>query len=172
MTSGSATGAALRFLGLRAYFRSELGVRLARKGFGPDDVEAALDRCAELGYLDDRATADRFVQLRAEERGWGPRRLAAELRQRGVGEGLAEEASRLSPQQLAGALRAALRLAERRRSEGWWRVGRERARMVSSLVSRGFDADDADEAISELAAERESPHHAPDEQPGDPLDLP
>jgi len=172
VTSRSATAAALRLLARRPFFRHELGVRLARKGFDEEDAEAALDRCAELGYLDDQATAERFVEVRAGERGWGPRRLCAELQQRGVEAELAADASRLIGERLETALAAALRLAGRRWPDGWWRLGRERARMVSSLVSRGFEGDDANQAVSRLAAERESRHHASDEQPGDPVDLP
>lgn len=170
--SGSPLAAALRLLGRRAFFRAELGERLIGKGFEAGDVELALDRCSELGYLDDRAAAERFVELRAGEKGWGPRRLRAELARRGVDGELAAEVARLEGERLASALATAVRLIERRWPQRWWRVGRQRARMVSSLVSRGFDADDADAAVSRLAAERGTSDHAPHEQPGDPVDLP
>jgi hypothetical protein len=43
--------------------------------------------------------------------------------------------------------------------------------MVSSLVNRGFDAEDARRAVDRLAAEREFQDHAPNDEPRDPTEL-
>jgi regulatory protein len=147
--------AALGLLARRDYFRGELSERLLRKGFDPQQVEVALSRCSELGYLDDEKLSARFVELRAGERGWGGKRLAAELRSRGVSPEVAEAAAVLSPELLDEALKTALRRSERRLPEGWWCLHEQRGRMVSSLIRRGFDADDAHAAVARLAAERE-----------------
>jgi regulatory protein len=159
-----AYAAALKMLSRRDYFLGELSDRLGRKGFQSGEIERALERCRELGLLDDDRLAYRFVELRAATRGWGPRRLEAELRHRGVGEELASAASRIDPETLAEALQTALRRAEIRAPEGWWRLPERRARMISSLIARGFEATDAISAVDKLTAVREKTDHALDDQ--------
>ncbi len=166
----SAYRAALDLLARRDHFRRELERKLSRKDFSDADIEKALARCEQRGLLDDENTAARFVEVRAISRGWGPRRLEAELLERGVAREVAEAAARLSPDTAAQAMGAALRRLLSRAPAEWWRDGQRRARMVSSLIGRGFAADDAYAAISELAAEREN-DHATDEQPPDPFGI-
>ena len=166
-----AYSAALRMLGRRDHFRVELQNKLLRKGFGEAEIRSAVDRCSELGLLDDSNLARRFVELRAATRGWGPRRLELELAKRGVDRTLAAEASRLDSASLGEALATALRRTELRSREGWWRLPERRARMVSSLIARGFEAADAIAAVSELATTRERENHASDDQQGDPIGL-
>lgn len=76
---------ALRLLAGRAHFRAELRRKLLARGYEPAEVEEALARCAEQGYLDDAATARTFTAERQERRGLGRVRIAAELRRRGAG---------------------------------------------------------------------------------------
>jgi SOS response regulatory protein OraA/RecX len=70
-------------LARRSYARAELGRRLGRN-HSADEVDAALDRMAELALLDDREYACRFVRDRFERRGYGSVRIGGELRARGV----------------------------------------------------------------------------------------
>jgi len=106
---GTAIDSGLRYLTGRAHSRVELRRKLARKGFEDDEVEAALDRLTELGYLDDNAFARAVVRRRSTSR--GQMAIAAELVAKGVSRPDADEA-------LAGfdpevQLEAATRLAER-----------------------------------------------------------
>ncbi len=165
-----AFAAALRLLSRRDYFRSALVVRLREQGFGEGEIEEAVDRCEAYGYLDDERVARRFVELRAVRRGWGERRLKLELIKRGAPAEIATEAARLSPRVEVAALRTAVTKIERRAQEGWWRLHERRARMVSSLVNRGFSVEAAIRAITELADEREQAH-ARNEECGDPHDI-
>ncbi len=163
-----AYGAALRYLGRRDHFRSELAEKMRRKGFEPEAIEAALDRCAGVDLLDDQKLARRFAEIRSRANGWGPRRIEAELRRRGVDRSTAEAAARLNAEELRAALSTALRRAQIRAPDGWWRVSERRARMVSSLIARGFEADAAIRAVDRLAASREKEDHAIDDQSGNP----
>jgi len=155
-------------LALRDHFRAELESKLLRRGFLPEEVETALDRVTALGYLDDARTAARFVEVHAVRKGWGRRRLEQELRRRGAPSRVAAEAAAVDAGLQAAALESALARVEVRARSGWWRLPRERARMVSSLVRRGFDAEDARRAVDRLAAERESEDHARHDEPRDP----
>jgi regulatory protein len=162
--SPSAYQKALKLLGRRDHFRRELYEKLSARGFEPDEIADAIERCAELGLVDDLRVGTRFVEVRAVDRGWGPRRLAAELRHRGVGAIDAEVLSVLPEDVVARSLATALRKVEVRAPEKWWRDSQRRARMVSSLITRGFETDDAMAAVSGLAASREIQDHAPDDQ--------
>jgi regulatory protein len=170
--SNPAYSAALRLLARRDYFRQELATRLRSKDFSSADIESTLDRCAELGYLNDERLTERFIELRAIPRGWGPLRLIAELERRGVKRELAETAVGRRAELFSKALQVALQRREQRTRGPWWQLHDQLARMVSWLVSRGFEVDDAYQAVSDLAALREREHDAFDDQPGDPLRIP
>jgi len=159
---------ALKLLGRRDHFRAELAKKLRDKGFEDDDIEQALERLVELDLVDDRRLAGRFAELRAVDRGWGPRRVEIELRRRGVERHLAERASRLEDEILDRALETALRRVAARAREGWWRLPEGRVRLIKSLIGRGFATDVASAAITQLAADKGSSDHEIDDQSGDP----
>ena len=155
---------ALDLLSRRDHFRRELVDKLRRKGFPADEVEAAIARCQDLGLVDDERVAERFVEVRAATRGWGPNRLAAELRKRGVAPDDAERMARVSSELGEEAMRTALRKIEVRAPERWWQDSQRRARMISSLIARGFETDAAISAVKEMAAFRENTTDALDDQ--------
>lgn len=74
---------ALRALEARAYARTDLSRRLVRKGHPRGAVEAAMERAAALGLLDDAAFARNYVETRSP-RGRGPSRLTRDLMAMGV----------------------------------------------------------------------------------------
>ncbi len=159
-----AYAAALKVLSRRDHFEAEIVEKMRRKGFGAEQIESALDRCREFDLVNDHKLARRFAEVRSENNGWGPRRISAELRRRGVDRTTSEEAARLDDRQLRMALATAVRRTEIRAPDGWWRLPDRRARMVSSLIARGFEADDAIAAVSQLAASREKNDHATDDE--------
>jgi regulatory protein len=133
-----AYGRALKLLGQRAHLRAELRRKLLRKGFEAEEVEAALDRCAAAGYLDDEATARSLARQGQARRGWGSVRVRAELQRRGAGAETvaAALASSSAEDEAARAREAAAR---------WLRThplrGREdRARLARHLERKGFPA--------------------------------
>jgi regulatory protein len=155
---------ALDLLSRRDHFRRELVEKLRQRDIPEPEVQQAVARCEELDLINDQRVAERFVEVRAADRGWGPHRLEAELRKRGIEAGEADRISRLSEEMATAAMRAALRKLEVRAPGGWWRDGQRRARMVSSLINRGFEAEVAIAAVDELAASRENQNHALDDQ--------
>ena len=159
---------ALKLIARRDHFRAELVEKLRRKGFEDDNIDQALERLDELDLLDDEGLAKSFVEYRSVDRGWGPHRLANELRRRGVDGHLAERVSQLDDESHDRALETAVRRVEVRAKRGWWRLPERRARLVSSLIARGFTTDVAYGAIIRLATERESSDDEIHDQPGDP----
>jgi len=122
---------AVQLLAARPHFRQELAAKLRQRGFPGEEIETALDRLAEQGYLDDRAAARSLVESRAA-RGEGRARLRAELLRRGAPEDAAEETlAELTPEDDLPAAREA---AERWERQG----GRDPRALARHLDRKGF----------------------------------
>lgn len=87
-----ARGICLKLLTARPRSRSELAEALRRKGIPEEIGEAVLDRLGEVGLADDATFAESAVHSGHTNRGLGRRALSAELRRRGVPDGIAREA--------------------------------------------------------------------------------
>ena len=149
--AGSAVDAGLRLLGRRAHSRAELRQKLTRRGYEPEDVQGALARLAELGYLDDAAFARGLVRRRSGSR--GALALAAELAAKGIDrEGTAAALAGLEEDaQLSAATRLAERLYAARPSPGY----REMLDSVGAkLARRGFPAGIVRAACRAVLADR------------------
>jgi regulatory protein len=75
--------AALRLLARREHSRRELVDKLVRKGWSNSGTERLLDELADEGLQSESRFAESYIRQRAG-RGYGPVRIRAELRQRGV----------------------------------------------------------------------------------------
>jgi len=92
VSTGGALAAALRLLARRERSEAELSERLRRKGFDAQAVEAALERCRQLGYLDDgRFALERTRALMRNGRAVG-RKVLADLKKYGISEPAALDA--------------------------------------------------------------------------------
>lgn len=142
-------------LARRARSRRELERWLGQRGHAPDAVEAATERLAALGLLDDRAFATGFAQTRAKGRGFGARRIAAELARRGVARGVVDEAlAALRESEGEGTETEALEAAAAKRARSLAGLEPEvaRRRLVGWLVRRGFAAGAAARVARRLIA--------------------
>jgi len=117
--AGSAYEAAVRYLAARAHSRAELWRKLLRRGHEEADVEVAMARLTDLGYLDDAGFAAGHVRRRSAV--LGPLALSAELAARGIDREVARQAlAGLSQDaQLEAATRLAAREAGRKRPAGY-----------------------------------------------------
>jgi len=77
----------VRLLASREHSRFELRNKLLRRGYSTDEVEQALDSLVADGLQSDERYAEQYVELR-RAKGYGPLRVRAELRERGVADGL------------------------------------------------------------------------------------
>ena len=74
---------AVRLLTRRDHTRYEIRQKLKQRGFGSDEILAAVAECERLDYIDDRRTARVYIgQL--VRRGFGFRRIAVELKKKGL----------------------------------------------------------------------------------------
>lgn len=140
---------AAALLASRDLSRRELTDHLTRKGVSPEDAEAAADRMAELGVLNDAACAAAWVR-RGVERGWGPRRVEAELFHRGIDRDTQREAMASVEDWTAVALSWLRRRGEDPADPA------ARKKLADGLARRGFDWDCIHDALRVLEQERES----------------
>ena len=73
----------LQLLAARDYSVKAMEERLARAGFGPDDIRAAVESAKKARLLDDMRYADLYIHSR-RELGWGRSRIERELRKQGI----------------------------------------------------------------------------------------
>lgn len=134
---GDVRAAALRLLARREYGRAELRRKL-RRDHAESDVEQVLDRLVAEGLLSDGRFAEMFVRSRIGQ-GYGPLRVRAELRERGIGAEAAETALAEADVDWR-ALAAEVR--RKRFGTELPQEMKEQARQARFLQYRGFDAAD------------------------------
>ena len=128
---------AMDFLARRDYGRDELARKLAEKGYRRSVVDDELHRLAEEGLQSDTRFAESFVQSRVNQ-GKGPVRIRADLRQRGIRDGVIESA-------LEEAACDWYKLAREERVKKFGEAVpdafKEKARQMRFLQYRGFEQD-------------------------------
>jgi regulatory protein len=142
----------LRLLTAAPRTRAQLDEALRRRGVPSQAADAALDRLAGAGLIDDAAFARAWVDTRHRGRGLARRALTAELRQRGVDEGDVRAAiSDLRTEQEAAAAR---RLVEAKLAATRGRPLATRMRRLTGLLARkGYPAGMAYRVIREVLEE-------------------
>jgi regulatory protein len=130
---GALRQAALRLLARREHARSELELRLSRRGGDAADIAAVLDALERDGYLSDARLANALVAQKAGR--YGKRAIAHALRERGVD----GDATREALDALAGRdeIDEARTLLARRFPDAP-HDDRERARQLRFLIGRGY----------------------------------
>ena len=77
----------MRLLARREHSEHELRGKLSKRGHEASDIGEAVNQLAERGLLSDQRFAEAFLRSRLE-RGQGPLKIRAQLRERGVGSAL------------------------------------------------------------------------------------
>ena len=146
--------AALRLLAVRPRSAVELARRLRMKGYGAEVAEEVIGRLRELGLMDDAVFAGMLARDRVRLRPQGSRRLANELRQKGVDEETARTAIRETMEgEETDERELARRAAARWKPRPGEEPGRARRRLHGFLARRGFDGDVIREVMDETLSE-------------------
>ena len=133
---------ALRLLGYRDRSRAELLRKLRDSGYSASLSELVVDRLAEIELLDDERFAAVWVRTRSAA-GFGARRIARELADKGIAQETAAAAMEAisDVEEQLGRARKVLR----------GRVGsdrKERDKLVKRLVTKGFSLQVAIQAVN------------------------
>ena len=140
---------ALAMLDRRDYSCAELLRKLKEKGEDETEAAAAVERLAELGFVDDARYAPIIVR-RCAAKGYGPQRVRQELMRRGIPKELWDEAMAEMPVQdetVDLLLRSRLKSARPDRAE--------LKRASDYLLRRGYGWDDIRAALARYDAEIE-----------------
>ena len=143
---------ALDALARRARSRADLERWLRARDFTADEVTPALDKLAELGLLDDLAFARGYAQSRTVGRGFGRRRVAAELARKGVSRAVVDEVLAELSETLEQGEPDAMAAAAEKRAKSLSSLAPEVAqrRLMGWLVRRGYDMRAASETARRL----------------------
>ncbi|OHV13856.1 regulatory protein RecX [Kushneria phosphatilytica] len=133
---------AIVLLARREYSVVELRERLARHEHEPETIEQVLNALQAEGLQSDSRFAEQFLRSRVN-RLQGPRRIEAELRQRGIDQALI--VTTLSESTVDWFALACQAL--RRRFDGPGNDRREQAKRLRFLASRGFDGEQGYHAL-------------------------
>jgi regulatory protein len=115
---------------------------LAERDYGPDEIEAAVCGLIESGRLDDERFARLYAEDKRELAGWGPERIAAALRDRGIDGGLIDLVCSDGRDEQIG--RAAALLGQRGAPLA---DDRDRSRALGFLTRRGYEYEIAHDAV-------------------------
>ncbi|GFO65835.1 recombination regulator RecX [Geomonas paludis] len=139
MQRGTALECCLRVLTLRDHSEGELRKKLSGKGYEEGEIEAAVVRMKELGYLDDLRFARSFASSALRNgKGVGPR-LKLELSRRGVAGSIVSQVLEELAQEYSEAELLA-QLMERRYPgfDAASATDKEKRRIVGYLQRKGF----------------------------------
>jgi regulatory protein len=136
---GRAEGKAFRLLTLRAHSEKELRAKLQAGGFAVPVVEQVVRRCLDLRYLNDGAFARQRARVLAISRLDGDRRIALDLRERGIDEELCRKAIAEVRKELDEGQAAERLFRKKIRGRPVASLNeKERARLARGLMGKGF----------------------------------
>ncbi len=125
---------ALKLLARREHSRRELTRKLEERGHPAPAAAAALDGLEAENALNDARFAEEYARARFAK-GFGPRRVEAELREHGIdGEGLDRARMTREEERERAALQLARRFGASRPADN-----RDRAKRMRYLQQRGFE---------------------------------
>lgn len=149
---------ALRVLGGRAHSTGELREKLRRRAARAADVDDALARLKDAGYLDDRRFAEGFATSRLSGEKFGRTRVIRDLRQHRVAPALAEKTVQKVYQDvdeeamIEDWIRRKYRLATR---EGLFKDQKDMASAYGRLARAGFRTGEIVKVLKRFAKDPE-----------------
>ena len=156
---------ALNMLAFRARSANELTRSLVRKGAERADVDRAIVRLREQGFLDDAAFAQAFTRAKVLGANQSRRRVQQELGRKGVARDVSEAAINAVFEAEGIDQREVVEAAARKKARSLARLDPivRRRRLYAFLARRGYDADDIRRAMDVVGKESA----AVEEQDGD-----
>lgn len=125
------------YLARREHGEQELQRKLVNKGFDTDPVDEALSQLVAEGLLSDSRFAESFVHSRFQ-RGSGPQKIRAELRERGISDSLIADCIEAYDTQWLELVR---QVREKKFGAAPPADFKERSRQMRFLQQRGFTSE-------------------------------
>lgn len=145
--------AAYRFISRRDHSFRELKTKLQKKGYDGELIASVLNELLERDYINDERFAKAFADEQVRLKKWGKRKLQGELAKKGIASFIIDEVvSNIfsdTDEEFKNAYDAAvkkLRMISHKKIE----PKKQREKLLSFLIGRGYDFDTAKQAISKL----------------------
>ncbi len=140
---------ALSYLGYRMRTRKQLSDYLEKKGFDPDVIEEAANKMEEYRFIDDKEYAKSWVRSKKTGQPAGRRKIAYELKSKGISQEISEEAlTTLSEEE---ELKQAIKLAEKYHTKYKnFATHEQKAKIAQAIQRRGFDWNIVSQAMNHL----------------------
>jgi regulatory protein len=136
---------ALKLLSQREHSRYELKRKLLKKNVDAEQVESVLDELSADQLQSDERFLNSYIHYRSES-GYGPRRIAAELAERGI-----RQISPLLMNENDAAWKAKLETVWRKKfNREQPRDAKAKAQQIRFLIYRGFNPEQVYEFLGEL----------------------
>lgn len=140
--------AGIKHISYKQRTRKEVADKLRDLEHTPDQIEEAIDKLEEMGFLDDEGYAEEFVDTRQVR--YGRKRIFLELRKRGIPEHIAEKALDEVLDVDAG-YQKALELAKKKYAQcDGLEAQKAAARIQGMLLRKGYSYDVVNNIIKEL----------------------
>ena len=139
---------AVELLAAREQSKRRLTDKLRQRGYGMEEIDAAVERLEERHYLDDEEACARQYQKMYEETGMSARQIEQKLLTRGFPPSLVRASAPEGDGQDAREEKAALASLRRR-----FRAAAPRSKMKQFLYRRGFSYGVCDSAVSAFSEE-------------------
>lgn len=138
---------ALYLLEYRNYSKRELTEKIARTAASREAAQAAAGRMEELGLIDDRRFGEDYAKELFSRKGYGARRVAQELRRKGLDQELVQELVEKygGPEQSGENIRRVLE----KKYPGWREDEKVRRRAFAALQRLGYSYQEVREAMGQ-----------------------
>ena len=129
----------------RNYSKRELTEKIARTAASREAAQAAAGRMEELGLIDDRRFGEDYAKELFSRKGYGARRVAQELRRKGLDQELVQELVEKygGPEQSEKNIRRVLE----KKYPGWQEDEKVRRRAFAALQRLGYSYQEVREAM-------------------------
>lgn len=134
---------ATRLLSRREYSSKEISQKLKKHGIQADDADYVLNELMKNGYQSDERFAEHYTRFRASK-GYGPRRIRLELKEKGVDAQLIEQGLVLSE---VNWLERIAEVREKKFKGQQADTWEERNRQIRFLDYRGFTQEQIDSCV-------------------------
>ncbi|MFT4036074.1 MAG: regulatory protein RecX [Patulibacter sp.] len=143
---------AYRAISQREHSTGQLRTKLSKRGCDANEIATALTELERYGFVDDRRYAKLFAEDKRRLQGWGQRRIAAALRQAGIGDdAIAELFSDESQLDAPTEREVAVELLRRKQPD--LSDLKVKARMAAMLARRGLSSSTVHAALRDYADE-------------------
>src|SRR4051794_28373003 len=141
MSSAKAYVTGLQLLARRELSEAQVRQRLVRRGYVPDEIDAAISQLLEERALDDRRVAAAIAHTETRVRGRGRLRVKRQIEAAGISTSLAQDAVDAVFGEIDSDALLAAALERRLRGRATIEDDREFQRLYRYLSTQGFESD-------------------------------